>query len=53
MWSFALRSFGIQWVLLEKLIVMREMQENYYLVLFIFARQLYFYVLGPISLLGY
>ena len=34
-------------------IVMREMQENYYLVLFMFARQLYFYVLGPISLLGY
>ena len=29
------------------------MQENYYLVLFMFARQLYFYVLGPISLLGY
>ena len=34
-------------------IVMREMQENYYLVLFMFVRQLYFYVLGPISLLGY
>ena len=33
--------------------LMREMQENYYLVLFMFARQLYFYVLGPISLLGY
>ena len=32
--------------------MMREMQENYYLVLFIFASQLYFYVLGPISLLG-
>ena len=32
---------------------MREMQENFYLVLFMFARQLYFYVLGPISLLGY
>ena len=31
---------------------MREMQENY-LVLFMFASQLYFYVLGPISLLGY
>ena len=30
-----------------------ETQENYYLVLFIFASQLYFYVLGPISLLGY
>ena len=34
-------------------LVMREMQENYYLVLFMFAIQLYFYVLGPISLLGY
>ena len=33
--------------------VMREMQENYYLILFIFASQLYFYVLGPSSLLGY
>ena len=33
--------------------LMQEMQENYYLVLFMFARQLYFYVLGPISLLGY
>ena len=32
---------------------MRETQENYYLVLFMFVRQLYFYVLGPISLLGY
>ena len=33
--------------------MMREMQENYYLVLFMFVSQLYFYVLGPISLLGY
>ena len=33
--------------------MMREMQENYYLVLFKFSNQLYFYVLGPISLLGY
>ena len=32
---------------------MREMQENYYLILFMFASQLYFYVLGPSSLLGY
>ena len=32
---------------------MREMQENYYLVLFMFSNQLYFYVLDPISLLGY
>ena len=30
-----------------------EMQENYYLVLFMFASQLYFYVLRSISLLGY
>ena len=29
------------------------MQENYYLVLFMFSSQLYFYVLGPINLLGY
>ena len=34
-------------------IMMRETQEDYYLVLFMFASQLYFYVLGPISLLGY
>ena len=33
--------------------LMREMQENYYLILFMFASQLYFYVLGPSSLLGY
>ena len=33
--------------------MMREMQENYYLILFMFASQLYFYVLGPSSLLGY
>ena len=33
--------------------MMRETQENYYLVLFMFASQLYFYVLGPSSLLGY
>ena len=33
--------------------MMREMQENYYLILFMFASQLYLYVLGPISLLGY
>ena len=32
---------------------MRETQEDYYLVLFMFANQLYFYVLGLISLLGY
>ena len=32
---------------------MREMQENYYLVLFMIVIQLYFYVLGPSSLLGY
>ena len=33
--------------------MMREMQENYYLILFMFASQLYFYVLGPISLLSF
>ena len=33
--------------------MMRKTQEDYYLVLFMFASQLYFYVLGPISLLGY
>ena len=33
--------------------LMQEMQEDYYLVLFMFASQLYFYILGPISLLGY
>ena len=33
--------------------VMRETQKDYYLVLFLFASQLYFYVLGPSSLLGY
>ena len=33
--------------------LMREMQENYYLILFIFAGQLYFYVLGSSNLLGY
>ena len=33
--------------------VMQETQEDYYLVLFMFASQLYFYVLGPSSLLGY
>ena len=27
--------------------------QYYYLILFMFASQLYFYVLGPISLLGY
>ena len=36
-----------------RVLLMREMQVNYYLVLFMFASQLYFYVLGPISLLGY
>ena len=32
---------------------MREMQEVFYLVFFMFASQLYFYVLGPSSLLRY
>ena len=39
--------------MLNMSMVIWEMQENYYLVLFMFASQLYFYVLGPISLLGY
>ena len=30
-----------------------ETQKNYYLVFFMFASQLYFYVLGPSNLLGY
>ena len=34
-------------------LMMREMQENYNLILFMFASQLYFYVLGSSSLLGY
>ena len=33
--------------------MMWETQEDYCLVLFMFASQLYFYVLGPISLLGF
>ena len=33
--------------------MMREMQENYYLILFMFAIQLYFYILGPSSLFGF
>ena len=32
---------------------MQKTQKDYYLVLFMFASQLYFYVLGTISLLGY
>ena len=33
--------------------LMREMQEYFYLILFIYASQLYFYILGPSSLLSY
>ena len=33
--------------------VMQETQEDFYIVLFMFVSQLYFYVLGPSSLLGY
>ena len=33
--------------------MMREMQENYYLILFMFASQLYFYILDFSSSLGY
>ena len=32
---------------------MQETRENYYLALFIFASQLYFYILGPSNLLSY
>ena len=32
---------------------MRETQEDYYLILFMFASQLYFYILVLSSLLGY
>ena len=32
---------------------MWEAKENYYLILFMFASQLYFYILGPSNLLGY
>ena len=32
---------------------MREMQEDYYLILFMFASQLYFYALGLSNLLSY
>ena len=30
--------------------MMQEMQEDFYLVLFMFASQLYFYILDPSSL---
>ena len=33
--------------------LMWETQKDFYLVLFMFASQLYFYVLGPSSLLDY
>ena len=33
--------------------IMRETQKDSYLVLFMFASQLYFYILGHISLLGF
>ena len=32
---------------------MRETQGDYYLVLFMFASQLYFYILSSSNLLGY
>ena len=41
------------WVFSNQRRMMREMQENYYSILFMFASQLYFYVLGFSSLLGY
>ena len=37
----------------ERELMMRETQGNYYLVLFMFISQLYFYILGPSGLLGY
>ena len=40
-------------MILYRIELMRETQENYYLVLFMFASQLYFYVLGFIRLLGF
>ena len=33
--------------------MMWKTQEDFYLILFMFASQLYFYVLGPSNLLGY
>ena len=33
--------------------LMRETQEDYYFVLFMFSSQLFFYIVGPNSLLGY
>ena len=33
--------------------LMQETQEDFYLVLFMFASQLHFYILGPSSLLDY
>ena len=33
--------------------MMQETQKDFYLVLFIFASQLYFYILGPSNLWNY
>ena len=43
--------FSLFYIYIE--LMMRETQENYYLVLFMFTSQLYFYILGPSGLLGY
>ena len=42
------RCFTLFYLSGNKIYLMREMQENYYLVLFMFVSQLYFYALGPI-----
>ena len=56
-YSSTVRGFGpnkVCWRLARSRgFMMQEMQEDFYLVLFMFASQLYFYVLGPSSLLGY
>ena len=51
--SLVYYGFGMLLVCHDYYFVMREMQENYYLVLFMFDSKLYFYVLRSISLLGY
>ena len=53
LWQFAMETNAMWRVVIVNKNVMQEMQENYYLILFMFASQLYFYVLGPSSLLGY
>ena len=45
--------FSLFYIYIERELMMQETQENYYLVLFMFTSQLYFYILGPGGLLGY